>query len=306
MLARGERDCVLECLRRCRAIWPGHEDEIDLWALQIQRGDPCAFERSGFVVPKMRKKAAAKPTPAADEDALDDRDSASLAFVAGLEADDEQALDWAAKIQRNPEDVESRAGWLGWASQIRRKRQVDPDHIREHLEWLVLHKPEHPSAATPRFRSRASGTMDSPAISTNSGSCRRHESTRLHAYSAMRRATSGRSIDRSRSPFSRERLRWSRANRSGGQSGVHSADDRTVSRDSAGFDERFDTESCERALAESERAYELSHGSPPDLSRLDTHMKAAAGANRWIERLKSPPSTCARSPARVSPSRARP
>ena len=212
----------------------------------------------------------------------DDRDPADRAYVAGLQASDAEAQAWAEQVAMDPEDLVSRAAWLGWASRSHAANRRAPEGVQAHLEWLVRNRPEHAISAHAAFSFLRApdgdlgkhlddlwlGLTESSEVRPEIlGNAATHFWAR-HDPRAITLLTRAAKID----PLN---PKWPAQ-----AAFVHLAGAHKVSKQSA-FDARFDSLACKRALEEAERAHALGQAAAPDFQQLVTHMTAAAGANDW-------------------------
>jgi tetratricopeptide (TPR) repeat protein len=280
LLEHGERGVVLEFLKQCRSIWPGHEDDLDLWERQIQRGETCWFDRAGMSIPRPAQTSAKRPAATLEEEP-DDRDPTERAYVAGLRAGAEEAQAWLTQTHRDPEDLCARASWLGWAGKHNREPGV-LDEVRAQLEWILQNKPGHPFAghAAARFTRFGQPSLKQyvdelwtrhthypdvrPEVLGNAAS---HFSSddAPRALELLARASE---LDpgNPRWPAQAAWVHFSGARRDGS---------------ALRLDEQLDPQSCVLALEEAERAHALANEERPYYLLLLTHMFVAAGAGRW-------------------------
>jgi tetratricopeptide (TPR) repeat protein len=272
LLEHGERATVLEFLTQCRSLSSRDEDLLDLWELQIERGESCTFGN-------VRRRL--KPPPAPQTGDADDRDPTEGAYVAGLHASEDEAQAWLERTKNQPENMWARAAWLGWAGRNQEVRGV-LDKVQTQLDWLVQNRPEHPftgGAAHIFTRFRNARLREHihelwleqtqrgdvrPAVLGNAAShCWSDDKPRALALLARAEETDP---GNPKWPAQAAFVRLAAAH---------------LNSEAIRFAERFDAKLCEDAWVDAERAYQLSKDADPDYMRLTTHMKAAAGAGRW-------------------------
>ncbi len=284
MLELGERAAVLEFLAKCRTIWSSHDDALDYWELQVQRGEQCSFSP----MPKRILRTGGVQQRTSEPD---DRDPATVAYVRGFDASDSEARHWEERVREHPDDLIARASFLGWCRKLGRKDGDLRVKIREHLEWLSKERPEHPfTPGTCSSFCQSWGPLRDPTLVESLTHIWRehldHPDVRADvvgnaaqffffldpdlslelyaraealdpsnpgwpasaAYAHMIRARKGRSIP----PTSTSRL-----------------------------GDLYDPAICEVALEAAERAHALGTGLAYRDERLLTHMTVAAGARRW-------------------------